>query len=124
MNHYGSREKRKSILKAKMFDYSTIGVTLSLTLFTQNEREDGMSPVNWRIAHKGKRKIFQIGLYYTMKEWGEFYDNNRLRHKNTKMKLNIISPMYLQKLSMNLWYLIRSALKLSPINLNKVIVKV
>lgn len=90
-------EKKATIPTAKEFDYLNNGVTVSLMLYTANMKADGTSPVNWRIAFKGKRKMFQTGLFYNVDEWEDFCNINRLKHKDAKLDLkkyqdNVLMP--------------------------------
>lgn len=82
---------------AKKFEYSNNGVTVSLFLNIHNKKADGTSPVNWRIAYNGKRRMFQTGLFFTLDEWTEFCEINKLKHKDIKLDLdkylrNVIKP--------------------------------
>ena len=81
------KEEKVKIPTAKKFDYLNNGVTVSLMLYTVNQKADGTSPVNWRIAYRGKRKMFQTGLFYTLSEWKEFCDKGLLKHTDTKNDL-------------------------------------
>lgn len=79
---------RKSVPTLTMFDYKSGNVTVSLTLLTQNEKPDGTCPVNWRVAYKGQRKLFQTGLFYSSDEWEALCNSKRGdKYKDVKTKL-------------------------------------